>query len=174
VTIPYLECLGWHGTIKMQCFRPLPVIIWLECDTHSMSNTPQQDSSLPSSSSVSGSRVDFTFHLFCGLHIFYVFWSKHMPVVTECSSLFPSITQWFLPCQLLRNLSTDTSGAELGICLYHENMKKRRFYGWTNAVLITIELLHGLSAGAPISGDWIISWGIATAGRAWVGASHQP
>jgi hypothetical protein len=47
----------------------------------------------------------------CGLHISYVFRSKHMPMVMESSSPFPSVTQWFLPCQLLGNLSTDASGA---------------------------------------------------------------
>src|SRR4051794_2942506 len=85
-----------------------------------MSNTPQQDSSLSPSSSMNGNRVDFTFHLFCGLHISYMFRSKHMPMVPECSSPFPSVTQWFLPSQLLGNLSTDASGASTHTGKYFE------------------------------------------------------
>jgi hypothetical protein len=110
VTIPYPECLGWRGTIKMRCSQPLPVIIWSERGTRLMPNTLQQDSSLSLSSPMSGNRVDFMFHSFCGLHISYVFRSKHMPMVPKYSSPFPSVTQWFLPSRLLGNLSTDASG----------------------------------------------------------------
>jgi hypothetical protein len=78
---------------------------------------------------VSGNRVDFTFHLFCELHISYMFWSKHMPMVTECSSLFPSVTQWFQPCQLLGNLSIDASGAYPGTCLVMKTRKSEDFMG---------------------------------------------
>jgi hypothetical protein len=73
VTIPYPECLGRRGTIKMGCSQPFPVTIRSERVTRPMSNTPQQDSSPSPSSSMSGNRVDFTFHLFVGLHISYMF-----------------------------------------------------------------------------------------------------
>jgi hypothetical protein len=94
-----------------------------------MLNMLQRDSSPSPSSSVSGNRVDLTFHLFCGLHISYMFWSKHMPMVTECYSLFPSVTQWSQPCQLLGNLSTDASGVQPGICPVMEMRKYKDFMG---------------------------------------------
>jgi hypothetical protein len=94
----------------MQCFQSLPVIIWSEHSVCSMSNTPQQDSNLSLSSSVNGNGVDFTFHLFL--------WAAHLLHVSEQAHAngyrvflpVPSVTQWFLPYQLLGNLSTGTSG----------------------------------------------------------------
>jgi hypothetical protein len=119
MTIPYLECLGRCGTIKMQCFQPLPVIIWSEHGTHPMFNTPQQDSSLSPSSSMSRNRVDFSFHLFCGLHISYMFRRKHMPMVSVPPRSHPLIREphhW-----RFWSVTSDMS------C--HENTKKWRFMG---------------------------------------------
>src|SRR4051812_19808303 len=79
------------------------------CYASHVQHTTTGFQSVPSSS-VRGNRVDFTFHLIIGLHISYRFRSEHMPMVPEYSSPFPSVTQWFLPCQLLGNLSTDASG----------------------------------------------------------------
>jgi hypothetical protein len=53
-----------------------------------------------------------------GLHVPLVLWATHLLHVSEQAHAngyrmflpVPSVTQWFLPCQLLGNLSTDASG----------------------------------------------------------------
>jgi hypothetical protein len=60
-------------------------------------------------------------------------------MVPEYSSPFPSVTQWFLPCQLLGNLSTDASGAWPSTCLVMKTRKSEDFMGGQILCLSTRE-----------------------------------